>query len=190
LQCISTGWKCDFPPVILARPRHLQMYKSQSLPPESCLLLLQQPSTIPHIGRLEICHFQYFRNVCTKEFSLYFEVELYEKVILLAAYAEPCIMHAVLAIGALIRCQNAAHGSQTPSIQLLGSAAEYPTEQYNLAIRTLNRRLDSSTASWELAVLGSLVSSALKCFKDTTIEPGCISAVHCNLENAPQLPNW
>ena len=137
-QCVSAGWKCDFPPVITTGPRQLRMshIRSVSLVTDP---LLHQLSSFLHIGPIEVFHFEYFRHVCTKEFSLYFEAELHERVILRAAYAEPCIMHAVLAIGALTRDQNTAHKSQILYFQL-GSASEYLTEQYNLAIRTLNQR--------------------------------------------------
>ncbi len=87
------------------------------------------------------------------EFSLYFELPLWESIILQAACTEPCIWHAALAISALSK--NHYHSIESGSRN--GSASEYAIKQYNLAIQKLNYCLDASTRSWELAVLASIV---------------------------------
>jgi Fungal specific transcription factor domain len=102
-------------------------------------------------------HFEYFANICTKEFSLYFESPVWEGIVLQTACTEPCIRHAALAIGALSR-NNYNHHNQSSQ----PAAREYSMKQYNLALRTLNQTLDRKTGSWELAVLASIVFIAFE----------------------------
>jgi len=119
-------------------------------------------STNPKINQLSIVplntndssHFNYFINICTKEFSLYFESPVWESIILQAACTEPCIRHAALSIGAMSR--NNYH-SQSSELVL-----EYSMKQYNLALRALNRALDKPARNWELAILGSIVFIAFE----------------------------
>lgn len=134
---MSTGRKCDF--------------QSQSSHPTN--LKISQLSIIPLNAR-DASHFDYFINICIKEFSLYFESSAWESIILRAACTEPCIRHAALAIGAMSR--NNYH-SQSSKLAL-----EYAMKQYNLALRALNHVLDDSARSCELAILGSIAFIAFE----------------------------
>lgn len=104
----------------------------------------------------ESSHFEYFRNVCAKELVLYFENELWESLVLRTAHTEPTIYHATLAIAALSRSRyfpmDLCYGSGSNK-----SAVQYAMAQYGLAIGALNRRLDKTTESAELAVLSSIL---------------------------------
>lgn len=107
-----------------------------------------------YINESQVHYLEYFKTVCTKEFSLYFEDSSWETIILQAVVSEPCCQHAALAIGALSRSMREVHSSRL-------AALEYSTKQYNLAIQALRRQLQSSP-NCELALLGSLMFIALE----------------------------
>lgn len=106
-------------------------------------------------------HFEYFRVVCTKEFSLYLGTGLWETLVLRAALTERCILHAVLALGALSRNIVPSRRNGKPALSP-GFSVDYSLKKYNLAIREMNSRLAASPSSWELAVLGSMVFIAIE----------------------------
>ena len=109
----------------------------------------------------EVLHFEYFRVVCIPEFSLYFQEVMWETIVLQAISSEPCMRHAALAISALTRSRY--HPSEAGDAPYqIESAIEYSMKQYNLAIQKLNKRLDISTQSWELAILGSIIFTAFE----------------------------
>lgn len=73
--------------------------------------------------------------------------------------------HAALAISALTRSHyHPSEAGDTP--YQIESAIEYSMNQYNLAIQKLNKRLDTSTQSWELAILGSIVFIAIEVLQE------------------------
>ncbi|PMD33485.1 hypothetical protein L207DRAFT_571625 [Hyaloscypha variabilis F] len=147
--CMSTGRKCDFESVVSQVPEKTIQDQSS----HSTNLKINQLSTIA-LNAYDSSHFDYFINICAKEFSLYFESPVWESVILKAALTEPCIRHAALAIGAMSR--NNYH-SQSSEIVL-----EYSMKQYNIALRALHDALNRSARSWELAILGSIVFIAFE----------------------------
>lgn len=120
-----------------------------------------QPCRLITLDDVDAAHFEYFRVVCSKEFSLQFEETSWERIVLQAALAEPWMRHAALAVGALSRVHYLPVESQMSPFQA-EPMAEYATKQYNLAIQKLNRRLDSSCRSWELALLGSIIFIAIE----------------------------
>jgi Fungal specific transcription factor domain len=146
---MSTGRKCDFQSLVSQALE--ETMKDQSS--HSTNLKINQLSIVS-LDALDSSYFDYFINVCSKEFSLYFESPVWESIILQAASTEPCIRHAALAIGAMSR--NNYH-SQSSELAL-----EYSMKQYNLALRALNDALDDSARSWELAILGSIVFIAFE----------------------------
>jgi hypothetical protein len=101
----------------------------------------------------EAYHFEYFRDICAPEFALYFELHSWSNFVLQAAYREPSMWHAALAISALSRRHYVPNKSGYEDKLLY----EYGVKQYNYAIQNLNRRLDCSTQSLELAILASIV---------------------------------
>ncbi|CZR60669.1 uncharacterized protein PAC_10565 [Phialocephala subalpina] len=132
--CVNTKRVCDF----------------LIIPPK--LNLARKPCI--GFGDVETLHFEYFRTICTREFSLYFEDPAWERIILQVALAEPCMQHAAVAIGALSRSQYHLDESRH-------AAFEYSMRQYNLSIQALKRRLDSAP-DCELAVLAGLVFIAIE----------------------------
>jgi len=146
---MSTGRKCDFESLVS------QTREANAKEPSWHFtnLKIYQISIIPLNAR-DAPHFDYFINICSKEFSLYFESAVWESIILQAACTEPCIRHAALAISAMSR-NNYHPQSSEP-------AFEYAMNQYNLALRALNNVLDESTRSLELAILGSIAFIAFE----------------------------
>lgn len=119
--------------------------------------LRSYPRILPKMRPEQTQNFDYFRSVCTKDFSGYFQVSLWEKLVLKTAYEEPCISHAIVALGSLHRSQ------MYPSdIQQSASTTEYSMRYYHKAIVTLNQRLENCSMSWELAILSSLVFLTLE----------------------------
>ncbi|CAI6065189.1 unnamed protein product [Clonostachys chloroleuca] len=144
LECISAGWKCDFPkPLPLATSGNI----ARLLPNP----LVHNRQHVPPLLNLDGLHMDYFRVVCAPEFSLYFELPIWENLILQAATTDATIYLAALAIGALGRSR------YYPGTDLAGSATRYSLQQYGSAIRALQSRLDPSPQSLELSVLASFV---------------------------------
>lgn len=146
-QCVNTGRKCDFLSLVRREP------PPRSLPcPGAFQYEQRQPYNIVPLRDVDILHFEYFRDVCSKEFSLFFEMPSWEAIFLQAVCTEPCIRHAALAIAALSRTHYQPGGEVQDALLI-----EYSTKQYIEAIRGLNCRLDNSPQSWELAMLGSIL---------------------------------
>jgi len=70
------------------------------------------------------------------------------------------VWHAALAISALSKSRYFPNRIK----DTIKSSDEYAVKQYNQAIKELNCRLDSSTRSWELAILASIVFIAIEVF--------------------------
>jgi hypothetical protein len=119
------------------------------------LKLLPKPFTPgkPATGR-EIDHFEYFTVMCTGSLSGYFENPLWNKTILQISYSEPAIRNAVIALSSILRY----HYTQAHS----SIDRHEPALNYQNALQALNRRLDGSAISWELALLGSLLFTSFE----------------------------
>jgi hypothetical protein len=153
---MSTGRKCDFQ--LRTLETSLQTFQGQSLHLFADLKS-NQPGLAPLNNAIDLAHFDYFVNVCTKEFSLYLESPAWETIVIQAACTEPCIRHTALALGAMSRYNYHYHPQPRQSSDLV---FEYSMKQYNLALRSLNKALDGSMRSLELAVLGSIVFIAFE----------------------------
>ena len=147
-------------------------------------LELLQPSLPYHMRNLtyaEVSHFDYFRLVCARDFALCFESVPWESLLLRSVHLEPSICHAALAIAALSRH----HYSPTQVWYDPGSTRstiEFSMVHYNLAIQILNRRLEKSIGSSELALLASILFihiEAFQIFERSEGFPNMISA-HLN----------
>lgn len=103
----------------------------------------------------ESSYFDFFRIVCTQDFSAYFNSNLWKGLILQAAHTEPFVFHAVLAIGSLRRT---CHHAPIYPVSII----EYSLKKYNLASRLLSERIKNGTAGWKLAILGSLLFIAVE----------------------------
>ena len=116
---------------------------------------LPYPSARP-LGDGEHYHLEYFHNVCAPEFALFYELPVWENIILQYVLAEPALHHAALAIGCLSRVR------YHPGLNQPSSPMPFAIQQYGLAIQALHRRLDTNVQSLELAVLASVVFSVLE----------------------------
>jgi hypothetical protein len=117
---IKAGWKCDF---VLSSPSKAQQYVMT--PP---IRSLRYPSARPLLdGEHELM--EYFQVVCAGEFSLFFELPAWGKIILQGTLAEPALHHAALAIGALTSSRYHPDIWQT----LRGSA--FSIRHYSMAIQ-------------------------------------------------------
>ena len=96
-------------------------------------------------------HMEYFQVVCAGEFSLFFELPAWKNIILQGTLVEPALHHAALAIGAL------ASSRYYPDIWQTPPAIVFSIRHYSMAVQDLNRRLNGSYQSLELAVLTSVV---------------------------------
>jgi hypothetical protein len=105
----------------------------------------------------EVRNFDYFRNVCADDLSGYFKVTMWEKIILQTAHQEPCIRHAVVALGSLHRSQ-----LYPSDLWQTVTTLEYSTSYYEKAIKALNERLEDCSMSWELAILSSFIFLSLE----------------------------
>lgn len=113
-----------------------------------------------HLGSsAEAAHFEYFQLECTEEFSGFFNAFLWKRLVMQAAYTEPFILHAVLAIGSLRRLQLHSH---TPIPTMESADGVYITKKYAIALQTLRQRLQDRTVDWRLVSMGTLVFLAIE----------------------------
>lgn len=115
------------------------------------------PDHMANLCHEELVLFDYFRLVCAKDFALCFESAPWEALILQYTRTEPAIYHAALSISALTRSNYHPTVSWHAPLHSTESVSEFCLAQYNLAIRTLNSRLDSSAESIELAMIASIL---------------------------------
>ena len=157
-QCVETDRKCDFRPSISSFPKPMEF------------------DFVP-LKDFEVMNLEYFRDVCVTDFSLFFELQSWERIIMQATCAEPCMRHAALSIAALSRSHYLPAESKTIGYPVQ-SVGGYAMQQYNLAIRKLNIRLDTSIRGWEIAILGAIV------FIEIDFLQGDISRIQMHLESA------
>ncbi|KAE9377393.1 hypothetical protein N431DRAFT_402320 [Stipitochalara longipes BDJ] len=165
-QCSSTGRRCD-----LTQDNSNYQIKTSDIAPASWFgtsLQLLRPSLPVHMRNLthaEASHFDYFRLVSARDFALCFESATWESLLLRNVQLEPSIGHAALAIAALSRHQYSPtqvwHDPGRTS-----SAIEFSILHYNLAIQILNRRLEKSIGSSELAALASILFIHIEAFQE------------------------
>ncbi|KAJ5578808.1 uncharacterized protein N7459_007772 [Penicillium hispanicum] len=116
---------------------------------------LRYPSARPLLDD-ERVHMEYFHVVCAREFALYFELPIWENVILQGTLTEPALHHAALAIGTLSRDR------YHPAIGEASSATLFSIRHYGLALQALCSRLDESSQTLEIAVFCSVVFSHIE----------------------------
>ena len=139
---MNTGRNCDFLSFATQRPVILKLAGGS-------------------LQDFAVLHFEYFRDVCTKDFSLYFQEASWERIVLQAACFEQCIWHAAQAIAALTRSHY--HPSELGDAQYQTELAiDYSTRHYSWAIQALNSQLSSSTRGWEFAILASIFFIAIE----------------------------
>lgn len=123
--------------------------------------LLQPKPKLPpgaHLSSDEGSHLDYFRLVCTRSLSRYFRDTFWERTILQISNTEPAIRSAIVAFARLLRHQTvyghewSAKTNKDPAINA----------DYAQALQGINQRLDTSESSWELALVGSLIFTALE----------------------------
>ncbi|KAI3321773.1 hypothetical protein HD806DRAFT_146685 [Xylariaceae sp. AK1471] len=180
-QCSSTGRQCDF--TVPALP------SSQAFRREQRGLVLARPVPGPFRHRhptgrsnvvpyFESVQFEFFRLVCAPEYGLFFETPSWESLVLQSAITEPCVYHAALAISALTwnHYSPVSHWYDPTTGAI--SATEYSTIQYNLAIRRLNARLDSSAQDRDvtkIAILSAILFINIELLlrkQDSSIQEG------------------
>ncbi|KAH8674154.1 hypothetical protein BX600DRAFT_457124 [Xylariales sp. PMI_506] len=149
-NCTKAGWKCDFgsPPSLTPSPPE----RCEGTPP---VRSLRYPSARPLLD-CERGHMEYFQVVCAREFSIYYELPVWESIVLQGTLVEPTIHYAALAIGSLSRSRY--HPVPCQSLP----TTSFSIRQYNSAIQSLRSRLDGSPQSLELAILASVVFSVIE----------------------------
>lgn len=106
---------------------------------------------LPTSSTHEINHFDYFRTIVTQQFSSYVSKNLWNRTIVQVAHTEPSIWSAAIALASAHR------------LQLEHTLPWNPQElkecdlHYLSALSSLNKRLDRSPISWEVALIGSLL---------------------------------
>ncbi|KAL2799922.1 hypothetical protein BJX66DRAFT_332548 [Aspergillus keveii] len=126
---------------------------------------LHYPSAKPLLIEAEIIHMEYFHLICAKEFALFFDLPLWEPLILRHTQYEAFLHHAALAIGALSRSQY--HPPATNSTSMASqpsTATSFAIHHYGTAMHTLHNRLrgDYSVQNLQLAALASVVFSQIE----------------------------
>ncbi|KAL3467285.1 hypothetical protein BJX64DRAFT_274003 [Aspergillus heterothallicus] len=169
-RCIKAGWKCEFAALPASSSPTMPFSPDAQQRPESEneLRLLSSPTThtprfspvVPLISNAEVNHLEYFHAVCATEFALYFELPIWESLILQYTAREPVLHHAAIAIACLTRTRYhpTSISARAPSTDLA-----FSIQQYSLAIRALHAQLarptpvQSQKQNTELAALASIV---------------------------------
>jgi hypothetical protein len=105
----------------------------------------------------DVPHFDYFRAICVTEFSLYFESPFWEAMLPPLAHVEKFVAHIGLALSVLTRLRYSPSGHHYIANGQTLLNMNYATYHYNLAIRSLNQRLQDTTESAWLALVGSIL---------------------------------
>jgi hypothetical protein len=108
-QCLAAGWKCDF--VSDASARVLEVGIT---PLSSARLHLSATPLLDSERR----HMEYFRSICARDVALFFELPIWETIMLQGVQAEPTLHHAALAIGALSRSRYHPDGGRNITMAL------------------------------------------------------------------------
>jgi hypothetical protein len=177
LRCITARFHCDFivnpattdsrhlgslsPNAIISSPdttssryiHHLSVLSS--FPPLHAHASLYNP--ISHYQEHESGLFDYFRLVCAKEFTLYFDDPIWGDLILRLVHHEPFAYRAALAMSALSKQHYLPSISTVHTDQGDVAVHEFATIEYMKAIRLLNSRISDLHETGELAVLGSIM---------------------------------
>lgn len=119
---------------------------------------LSPPPSALWMNSDEGSYFDYFRTVSIHDLSGYFEDPVWNTLILQAAYLEPSIKHAAIAVGAWNRSQAENKLNRNP-------IEKYAMLKYLEAVKTLNQRLDDGHVNAELVILASLLFMALETFQ-------------------------
>jgi hypothetical protein len=155
-RCSSTGRICDFSNHFSTSfstgdnsSRKADLLITDHSPKFSAQKFVLRPKPYPSapFPPQEVTHFDYFRLVCVRNFSGYFENRLWESLFLQLSHSEQSIRHAVVAIGALYR--QIVHQSY--------DSGEEASIYYGKAQKVLNQRLGNSDSSWEIALFGSIL---------------------------------
>ncbi|KAI0551180.1 hypothetical protein F4679DRAFT_183823 [Xylaria curta] len=180
VRCSSTGRQCDF-----SQEHDL---RGDPSPIQSISVLLRHPVRHSDLkSRSESIQFEFFTLVCAPEYGVLFETPSWESLVLQSAVREPCIYHAALAISALTRNHYFPTSHWYDLATGAGSAAEYSTIQYNLAIRYLNARLRSCVPDRDLtklAVLSAIVFINIEFLRQGQVSSACRSLIAMHLRGA------
>ncbi|KAL3453025.1 hypothetical protein BJX65DRAFT_265350 [Aspergillus insuetus] len=171
-RCLKAGWRCDFLSSSPSVPLLSMMAAPQGEPdneaphPMSTLLRnIHYPSARPLLTETEVSHMEYFHLICAKEFAVFFDLPVWEPLILQHTVHELVLHHAALAIGALSRSRYHPPATDTTSMASQPSTAmSFATRYYGLAMQALHNRLyeDHSVQNLELAALASVVFSQIE----------------------------
>jgi hypothetical protein len=180
-QCSGTGRRCD-----LRQSKANHQIKSLDMTLERSprmsleLLRLRLPYHMRNLTHAEASRFDYFRLVCARDFALCLDSVPWKSLLLQSVHLEPSISHAALAIAALSRH----YYSPTQVWYAPGStrsAIEFSMVHYNLAIQTLNGRLDVSIGSSKLAVLASILFIHIEAFQEFQNSEGFPNLISAHL---------
>jgi hypothetical protein len=108
---------------------------------------------------------EYFHLICAKDFALFFDLPLWEPLILRHTQHEAFLHHAALAIGALSRSRYHPPATNTTSMASQPSTAtSFAIHHYGTAMHTLHSRLrgNDSVQKLQLAALASVVFSQIE----------------------------
>lgn len=111
------------------------------------------PSHLANLDLLQAGLFDYFQAVCAPEFSLYFQSNIWEGLILQIVYSEPWALKAALSISTLSRNHYAPRQMNISAASLF----DYATVSYSQAIIMLNGILGTSANGSYLAVIGAIL---------------------------------
>jgi hypothetical protein len=126
------------------------------LKPKEPKRILQSPITRSPMTRLfrndqEYGHFQRFLNETAQQLTGVLESDLWSRLIPQTCETEPCIRHAVSAIGAL--------DFKVPSIgyETFNKSSEFAYQQYGLAIKELRKAAEESRADIRTKLIACLL---------------------------------
>jgi hypothetical protein len=147
-RCISTGRKCEGYPHVAAltpagdTPEVSQNTTLDSSPrspsPNSAALIVTRSPSLQITGtKEERWSFYFFQHKIASQLSGFYGETFWDKQILRATHYEPCIKHAIIALGSLYeRCEKTVGGALSRYVS--GSSdGDFALREYNTAIRLL-----------------------------------------------------
>ncbi|KAE9371928.1 hypothetical protein N431DRAFT_492197 [Stipitochalara longipes BDJ] len=167
-KCTSTGRKCD----------GYQAQTQQALPEVSNAIIRSPNTGIPGSMR-ERRSFYFFKERTAPQLSGFFSGDFWERLLLQTTHHEPCIRHAIIALGSLHERFEQDNGLVVQS-DVNGWSDDFALKNYNQAIKCLMEPLSRKAQTIDLCLIASVLFA---CFETMQSSYGpAITHIQCGLK--------
>jgi hypothetical protein len=149
-KCTSTGRKCDGYQV-----------QTQQTPPEVSKAIIRSPNTGFFGNTRERRSFYFFQERTAPQLSGFFTGDFWERLLLQATHHEPCVRHAIIALGSLHERFEQDNGLIVQS-DANGWTDDFALRNYNQAIKYLMEPLSRKAQTIDVCLIASVLFACLE----------------------------